>query len=38
MSRPICLQTEKSVPLRNIEKLFNPNLETCQVLYHSRSE
>ena len=37
MSRPKCLQTEKSVPLRNIDKLFNPNLEPCQVLYHSRS-
>ena len=30
------LQTEKLVPLRNIDKLFNPNLETFQVLYHSR--
>jgi len=37
MSQPKCLQTEKSVPLRNIDKLFNPNLEPCHMLYHSRS-
>jgi len=33
VSRP-----KSHVPLINIGKLFNPNLEPCQVLYHSGLE
>jgi len=32
VSRP-----KSHVTLRNIDKYFNPNLEPCQVLYHSGS-
>jgi len=31
-------RSKSHVPLSNIDKLFNPNLEPCQVLYHSGSE
>jgi len=33
VSRP-----KSHIPLINTDKLFNPNLEPCQVLYHSGSE